>query len=150
MSYSLSFSKAILVVVFISDKIRQGQYEFLSTASIAKVLNIPKPTLVKILQGLAAQGIIETKEGKHGGVRGMKDPAAITVLDVFDAVEKGKPLFQSGFDIAVKGERPDRAQACVADLFASTEASMRSELARTSFADILQHMDRANAPTITN
>ena len=103
MSYSLSFSKAILVVVFISDKIRQGQYEFLSTASIAKVLNIPKPTLVKILQGLAAQGIIETKEGKHGGVRGMKDAAAITVLDVFDAVEKGKPLFQSGFDIAVKG-----------------------------------------------
>lgn len=56
MSYSLSFSKAILVVIFISDKIRQEQFEFLSTAAISKILNIPKPTLVKILQGSAPPG----------------------------------------------------------------------------------------------
>jgi len=74
MSYSLSFSKAILVVIFISDKIRQGQYEFLSTKLISEVLNIPKPTLVKILQNLSIAGIIETKEGKQGGIRLIKKP----------------------------------------------------------------------------
>jgi hypothetical protein len=36
MSYSLSFSKAILVVIFISDKTRQNQFEFLSTASLSE------------------------------------------------------------------------------------------------------------------
>jgi DNA-binding IscR family transcriptional regulator len=66
MSYSLSFTKAVLVVVFVADKIRQGQFEFLSTATISEVLNIPKPTLVKILRSLNADGIIETKEGKTG------------------------------------------------------------------------------------
>ncbi len=72
MSYSLSFSKAVLVVIFISDKIRQGQYDFLSTKTISEILNIPKPTLVKILQNLSVAGIIETKEGKQGGIRLMK------------------------------------------------------------------------------
>ncbi|MBK7475344.1 MAG: Rrf2 family transcriptional regulator [Haliscomenobacter sp.] len=93
MSYSLSFSKAVLVVIFVADKMRQGQFEFLSAAKISEVLNIPKPTLVKILQSLSAEGIIETKEGKMGGVRLMKDPQKISVLDILNAVEKGNPSF---------------------------------------------------------
>ena len=68
MSYSLSFTKSILVVIFISDKIRRNQFEFLSTADISKYLSIPKPTLVKILQNLNMANIIETKEGKQGVV----------------------------------------------------------------------------------
>ena len=93
MSYSLSFTKSILVIIFISDKMDRNQFEFLSTAEIAKFLSIPKPTLVKILQSLHAAGIIETKEGKLGGIRLIKDPATITVLEIFEAIEKGKPLF---------------------------------------------------------
>jgi DNA-binding IscR family transcriptional regulator len=74
MAYSKSFTKAVLVVIFVSDKIRQGQFEYLSTSEIARILNMPKPTLVKILQSLHAHGIIETKEGKQGGVRLLKSP----------------------------------------------------------------------------
>ena len=89
MSYSLSFTKSILVVIFISDKIRQGQFEFLSTNMISKVLSIPKPTLVKILQNLNAANIIETKEGKQGGIRLMKKPSNITVLEILMRWKKG-------------------------------------------------------------
>ena len=140
MSYSLSFSKAVLVVIFISDKIRQKQVEFLSTASISEVLNIPKPTLVKILQGLMADGIIETKEGKFGGIRLVKDPAKITVLDIFEAIEKGKGLFHTSFEIAAQGRRPDHAQASLKRLFAQAETKMKSELARKTIARILDEM----------
>lgn len=142
MSYSLSFTKAILVVIFISDKIRQGQHEFLSTASISEILNIPKPTLVKILQSLAVEGIIQTKEGKHGGIRLMKAPADITVLDIFEAIEKGKPLFQTSFDIFAKGKRPDNAQASIVDLFEKTENSMKTALAQKTIAQILDDMNQ--------
>ncbi len=90
MSYPLSFSKSILVVIFISDKIRQGQFEFLSTQMIAEVLDIPKPTLVKIFQGLSMAGIIETREGKLGGIRLVRQPSEITILDILNATEKGK------------------------------------------------------------
>ena len=141
MSYSLSFSKAILVVIFVSDKIRQGQYEYLSTASISMTLNIPKPTLVKILQNLTAEGIIETKEGKQGGIRLAKDPKKITVLDIFTAVEKGKPLFQNAFDIRAEGQRPDKAQKSVNKLFIKAEDQMRKELATKTIAMILQEMN---------
>ena len=141
MSYSLSFSKGIMVVIFVADKIRQGQFEYLSTASISEVLNIPKPTLVKILQGLTQAGIIQTKEGKHGGVRLMKDAKQITVLDVFNAIEQGKPLFQTSFDIMAKGNRPDKAQENILKVFESAEGKMRSELSKTTIAQILRKMD---------
>lgn len=140
MSYSLSFSKAILVVIFVSDKMRQEQYEFLSTASISEILNIPKPTLVKILQSLTAEGLIETKEGKFGGVRLTKDPQDITVLDVFNAIEKGKSLFNTAFDIKASGSRPDKAQQSLTQLFATTENAMQAALSQKTIAQILTEM----------
>ena len=141
MSYSLSFSKAVLVVIFISDKIRQGQYEFLSTKSISEILNIPKPTLVKILKSLSIVGIIETKEGKQGGIRLMKKPSQITVLDVLNAMETGKPLFQTSFNIMAEGKRPNNAQKSISDLLDSAEKQMKNILKRKTIEEVLIEMD---------
>jgi len=140
MSYSLSFSKAVLVVIFISDKIRQGQYEFLSTQSISKVLNIPKPTLVKILKNLSVVGIVETKEGKQGGIRLMKTPAQITILDVLTAMETGKPLFQTSFNILAEGKRPNNAQKSISALLNNAEAEMKKILNQKTIEEVLIEM----------
>lgn len=141
MSYSLSFSKAILVVIFISDKIRQKQFEFLSTQMISEVLNIPKPTLVKILQNLNTAKIIETKEGKQGGIRLAKQPSKITVLDIFLAMEKGKPLFQTSFNILVEGKRPDKAQKSLTRLLNKAEEEMKKSLSEKTIEEILNDMN---------
>lgn len=141
MSYSLSFSKAILVVIFISDKIRQGQYEFLSTKTISEILNIPKPTLVKILQNLSAAGLIETKEGKSGGIRLQKQPSEITILDILKATESGKPLFQTNFNILAEGKRPDNAQKSISSLLLSAEEQMHLTLAKKTIAQVLNEME---------
>ena len=142
MSYSSSFSKSIFVVIFISDKIQQGMYEFLSTKMISEVLNIPKPTLVKILQSLNHAQIIETKEGKQGGVRLMKQPAEIRVLDILEAVEKGKPLFHTSFNLLAEGKRPDKAQESVECLLLGAEARMKQALREKTIADILAEMSQ--------
>ncbi len=141
MSYSLSFTKSILVVIFISDKIRQNQFEFLSTADISKYLSIPKPTLVKILQNLNMANIIETKEGKQGGIRLMKDPADITVLEIFEAMEKGKALFQTSFNILAEGKRPNNAQVSIKNILADAETQLRNELSKKTIAEILVEMN---------
>ncbi|WP_034044935.1 RrF2 family transcriptional regulator [Wocania ichthyoenteri] len=141
MSYSLSFSKAVLVVIFISDKIRQGQYEFLSTKSISEILNIPKPTLVKILQNLSIVGIIETKEGKQGGIRLMKKPSQITILDVLNAMETGKPLFQTSFNIMAEGKRPNNAQKSISNLLDNAEKQMKNILNQKTINEVLIEMD---------
>jgi len=142
MGYSLSFTKAILVVIFISDKIRQEQFEFLSTADISKYLSIPKPTLVKILQNLNIADIIETKEGKQGGIRLMKDPSKITVLEIFEAMEKGKPLFQTSFNILAEGKRPNNAQRQIKNLLSDAEEQLRLELSKKTIAEMLVEMNQ--------
>ena len=140
MSYSLSFTKSILVVIFISDKIRQKQYEFLSTADISKYLSIPKPTLVKILQSLNAANIIETKEGKQGGIRLMKKPSDITILDILEATEKGKPLFQTSFNIMAEGKRPNNAQESIKNILNNAENQLKNELSKKTIDEILIEM----------
>lgn len=141
MSYSLSFSKAILVVIFISDKIRQGQFEFLSTKTISEILNIPKPTLVKIMQNLSSAGIIETKEGKSGGIRLQKQPSQITILDILNATESNKPLFQTRFNILAEGKRPDKAQKSIEELLVNAEIQMKNTLGKKTIAEVLKDMD---------
>ncbi len=141
MGYSLSFTKSILVVIYISDKIRQEQFDFLSTADISKYLSIPKPTLVKILQSLHAAQIIETKEGKLGGIRLLKSPDAISVLDVLEATEKGKALFQSSVNIMADGKRPNAAQKSIKALLDGAENTLKTELASKSIGEILEDMN---------
>ncbi len=142
MSYSLSFSKSILVLIFISDKVRLKQFEYLSTASISKILNIPKPTLVKIIQSLTVKGIIQTKEGKNGGIRLAKEPKQITILEVFDAIERGKPLFQTSFDILAKGKRPDNAIRSISDILKKSEAQMKIVLSKKTLAQLLKDIEK--------
>ena len=141
MSYSLSFTKSILVVVFIADKVRQKQFEFLSTADISKYLSIPKPTLVKILQNLNVANIIETKEGKNGGIRLMKDPSKITVLEILNAMERGKPLFQTTFNILSEGKRPDNAQKSIKNILTGAENQLKNELSKKTIAEMLVEMN---------
>ncbi|MDD5152052.1 MAG: Rrf2 family transcriptional regulator [Flavobacterium sp.] len=141
MGYSLSFTKSILVVIFISDKIRQKQFEFLSTADISKYLSIPKPTLVKILQNLNAANIIETKEGKLGGIRLIKKPSDITILEILEATEKGKPLFQTSFNILAEGKRPNNAQKSIKNILNNAENQLKSELSKKTIEEILIEMN---------
>ena len=141
MSYTLSFTKSILVVIFISDKINQKQYDFISTSDISKYLSIPKPTLVKIIQDLNIANIIETKEGKLGGVRLMKKPSDITILDILQAVEKGKPLFQTTYNILAEGKRPNNAQKSINNVLGNAENYLKNELAKKSIAEILVEMN---------
>jgi len=142
MSYSLSFTKSILVIIFISDKVRLKQYDFLSTASISELLNIPKPTLVKIIHSLTVNGIIETKEGKNGGIRLAKNPSQITILEIFNAIERGKPLFQTSFDILAKGKRPDNAKDAIADILGESEEQMKNTLSKKTIAQLLKEMEK--------
>ncbi len=140
MSYSLSFTKSILVVIFISDKVRLKQYEYLSTADISKFLSIPKPTLVKILHNLASNGIIQTKEGKNGGIRLAKNPSQITLLDIFYAIERGKPLFNTSLDILAKGQRPEKAKVAIRNVLNKSEEQMKNALAKKTIAKLLRDM----------
>lgn len=138
MAYSLSYSKAILVLCFIADKIRRGETEYISTKVISELLDIPRPTLTVIFNNLIKAGILESKEGIYGGVRFSRDPKDITLLDVLDAIESKKPLFQTSFDIAAKAKRPEQLKKRVIQHLSEASDATRAVLAATTLKEILE------------
>lgn len=139
MSYSLSYSKAILVLAFISDKIRRGETEYISTKVISELLDIPRPTLTAIFNNLIRGGILESKEGINGGVRFARADEKVTLLDILNAVENQKPLFQTSFEIKAKGERPDSLKKTVTQNLNQIENSMKHSLGKITLKDILEN-----------
>jgi Rrf2 family protein len=137
MAYSLSFSKSILVLAFISDKIRRGETEYISTKVMSELLNIPKPTLSVIFNNLIRAGILESKEGINGGVRFAKNAEQITLLDILLAIENQKSLFQTSFDLNVKSKRPESLKNAVIEALNSVEYEMKTALSKTTLKDIL-------------
>jgi Rrf2 family protein len=138
MAYSLSFSKSILVLVYISDKIRRGETEYISAKVMSGILNIPKPTLSVIFNNLIRAGILESKEGINGGVRFAKNFEEINFLEILTAIESQKPLFQTNFDLNVTGKRPESVKKSVIEVLNKVEEVMKNELMKTTLNDILK------------
>ena len=137
MAYSLSFSKSILVLVFISDKIRRGETEYISAKVMSELLDIPKPTLAVIFNNFIRAGILESKEGINGGVRFAKSNEEINLLDILLAMENQKSLFHTKFEINIAGQRPDAVRKVVAERLSRVEEVMKAELMKTTLKDIL-------------
>jgi len=72
------------------DVIRQSDIP-LGAEQLAKDLSIPKSFLAKILQGLAKQGILESRKGAHGGFILAKEVTEISVNEIIIAAEGKKP-----------------------------------------------------------
>ncbi|MCB0477434.1 MAG: Rrf2 family transcriptional regulator [Crocinitomicaceae bacterium] len=137
MAYSLSYSKAILVLAFISDKISREETDYISAKTISELLNIPRPTLALIFNNLVRAGILDSKEGIHGGVRFAKAPKDITLHAILLAIESPKPLFQTNFDIRSTSKRPMEIQVRLKEKLLQAENTMKEELKKATLQDIL-------------
>ena len=68
----------------------QGKADYVSATTLAKELGLPKNFLRRICSILIKAKILETSEGKYGGVRLIKKPKTITLLQLIELFE-GKP-----------------------------------------------------------
>lgn len=137
MAYSLSFSKSILVLIFISDKTRLGKTEFISTKYMSEILNIPRPTLTQMLGHLMRAGILQTKEGINGGVRLLKSEENISIYDILVAIENEKPLFQTDYLLNVDGDRPQKVTTAVNTMLNGIEFKIKDELRNVTLKSII-------------
>ena len=138
MAYSTATFQATSILLYIHFKTEEERYDYLSTKSIAEMLNIPAPTVVKIISKLNGAGLIQTKEGAKGGNLLTKRISEITMLDVFIAVEQGKPLFkiQQSFNIEYDGldSIVDKGVSCLTN----AEKAMKASLDSVTLSELIE------------
>lgn len=114
-----------------------------SSRDLADLQGVPAATVAKIMPKLEKAGIVASKDGIAGGYALARSAQDITVLDVVDAIEGGKRLFdckevRRGCFL-FGGEPPSWSTDGVCGIHAvmlRAENRMRTELARTSLADL--------------
>jgi Rrf2 family protein len=125
-----------------------------SSRDLADLQGLSPSFLAKILPKLEKAGIVRASEGVRGGYRLAAAPSEITVLDVVDAIEGNKPLFDCqeirGRCAVFRGRAPAWSTNGVCAIHAvmlRADQSMRNELARTTLADLAKTVARKVPPT---
>ncbi len=143
MGYSLAYTKAIAVMTSIGAQNKLRKIDWVSAAALAETLSMPKPTVVSIVTRLIASGLLESREGKNGGVRLAKDAGTISLLDIFEAIERKRPLFNTELPANPSRKEIVEARWRVIKSFQKAEAKMKQALAEVRLDSLF------GCPTIT-
>jgi Rrf2 family protein len=114
---------ALRAVVHLADRAPASR----TTDQIAAVTRVPRAYLSKVLQQLAAAGVVHSQRGVHGGITLAKPPEELTILEVVNAVDPIRRITTCPLGLASHGvklcplhRRLDNALAMVEDAFGST------------------------------
>jgi len=80
-------SLADYAVVMLSAAARRGPAVRLNATLLAEETGVPLPTAQKLMGRLAASGLLSSARGTGGGFTLARDPAAISLADIIEAVE---------------------------------------------------------------
>jgi Rrf2 family protein len=116
-----------------------------SSRDLAEFQGVSPAYIAKLFTQLEKAGLVSAAEGVRGGYSLARPASAITVLDVADALEGGKPLFQCREvrDRCVligpsKTKASQRSVCAIHAVMLEGERRMRQALAETSLADIAE------------
>ncbi|AOZ91192.1 RrF2 family transcriptional regulator [Paenibacillus crassostreae] len=137
MAYSTALSQGISILLYIHSITEEGCYNFLSTKVISEQLNIPAPTMVKVIRNLNNARLTVAKEGAKGGILLARPISEITLLDVFLAVEPGKTLFKLHTDVTLQGKEVDEVKQKIANSIQAAEIAMQNSLKEVRLTDLL-------------
>jgi Rrf2 family protein len=111
-----------------------------SSRDLAELQGVSPSFVAKIFPRLEKAGIVKASEGVRGGYRLARPAHDITVLDVVDAIEGNKPLFdcqeiRGRCTLYGKASGSMTGGVCaIHAVMLRAEQSMRDELARTTMA----------------
>jgi len=127
-----------------------------SARELAELQGVPVEYVAKLFTKLKKAGLVLATEGVGGGFRLARRAEAITVLEVVEAIEGEKPLFDCqeirGRCAVFQGRPPTwatRGTCFIHAIMLEAEAQMRKVLASYSLADIAKSLN-SKAPASYN
>lgn len=111
---------------------------YVTSDLIAESVNTNPVVVRRIVSALAKAGIVESHIGKSGGSRLAKKPSRITLLDIYQAVEK-----QGLFALNQKPENKKCRVSChmkeiLSRVFNAAEKSVEVSFGKTTLADVMK------------
>lgn len=123
---------AIRCVLYLSQQHRDT---VISRKEIAGKMDIPDQYLGKIAQQLSRAGILEILQGARGGFRLVKSPAAISLLDVIEAM-MGEIFLN---DCVLRPDSCVRSDACaVHRVWEKARAQLRATLDEARISELIE------------
>ena len=123
-----------------------------SSRDLAEFQGLSPSYVAKLFTLLERAGIVSSTEGAKGGFRLGRPASDISVLDVVDAVEGRKPVFQCKnirLSCALFGEKAPAwaasGRCAIHQVMIDAEEKMREELARVTLSDLNDRLS-AKAP----
>jgi Rrf2 family protein len=127
--FSQTVEYALRAVVFLAGTPDEPK----TTEQIAKVSKVPQAYLSKVMQQLAAHGLVRAQRGLRGGFTLLKPPSEISILEVVSAVDPIKRIHTCPLNLASHGVRLCPLHRRMDDALASVEAAF----ANTTLAEVL-------------
>lgn len=126
-----------------------GAERAMSARELAELQGVSPSFLAKIFPKLERAGIVAATEGVRGGYRLARWPEEISFLDVVDAIEGDKPIFECqevrGRCAVFAGKPPGWATGGVCAVHAvmlQAEKAMRAALAARTLGDVAEKFGR--------
>jgi len=120
-----------------------------SARDVAEFQKLSTDYVAKLFTRLEKAGLVTSTEGLRGGFHLARPPEEISVLDVIDAVEGRKPLFQCrevrANCVLFDGQTPAWSGRGVCGIHAvmlRADAAMRDSLAQSNLAQLAAHTGR--------
>lgn len=131
-SQILKISDAAAIALHTMGLLASRPGQSFRVADIARLLPVSENHLAKVLQRLLKEGLVRSLRGRGGGYALALDPARVTLLQVFEAIEG--PLARQG---CLLGAPVCRGQRCMlGPLLHSVEQEVREYLSTHRLSDI--------------
>jgi Rrf2 family protein len=116
------------------------------SALIASSVNTHAVFLRRILKALVAAGLVTAREGRGGGYRLARPPGAITLAEVYCAVEPGGPLAPSPAEPNLRCPVGAGMRAAYAETARAAEEGLLAALRSQTVEDLARRALRAGRP----
>lgn len=127
------FGLAVQALIILSFKER---IHTCPSVEIAGCLQSEATQLRRVLNVLAQEGFVETREGRDGGYRLKRSPEAITLAQVYDAFQAGDPLCFGIRETAGSHPFGQKMKEAFSEVTNEMERSMREVLGSYTISDL--------------